>query len=426
MTDFKRLKNIIPQNLVILATLSIIICAFLVESNNQLIASIVTLVLSIILGLQPVPVAICFIMMLIPSSRSVEAFGISGAVLISFFCTLFNIINHKKIDRKLIVFSLIYILYSQQYLIRFGDINISIIMPVKIIVFILLFSFLIEDCIITKDIDSFLYSANTALFIGIISSVIPSIIIGTGIRLYVINNDSNMLAIECVFAFSMYSHLYFVRNILSKTFFVFSSITLFILTIMCGSRMGIVLLIFVLISSITMNIRNLKKYLLTFLSLFILLFIFINSDFGQQLIQNIIIRNKALISNQNFNNGRLDIWSDYLTVLNSNKWLWIFGLGDYRRFDLFFMAHNFIIEDIAAYGLIGLIILYFIYFYSFKNIAKHLNIRFSRISLFSLVPLLVPIIGGMTLHGLGSLPNYSMLFLGFLAIISTELSKNKN
>ena len=147
------------------------------------------------------------------------------------------------------------------------------------------------------------------------------------------------------------------------------------------------------------------------------IFIFLNLTIGQQVITTLLRRNEALIEDGNITNDRIELWTRYISTFNRNKWLWFFGLGNYEYYGIDRMAHNFLIEDISDYGIVGTLLLYILDIKVFRNV--YLNIEgfgiFQTKAIYWL-PLLIPIIGGISLHGLTNIPNTTMLFLGVLTI----------
>ena len=126
------------------------------------------------------------------------------------------------------------------------------------------------------------------------------------------------------------------------------------------------------------------------------LLLFLLSSTGQAFLEAFLIRNENLESHGDISNHRFDLWAAYISVFNSDPILWFMGLGDYREYGILKQAHNFLIEDLAAYGIIGVSILYLTY----RSIYVH-QYKFSKclnsikMGLFSKIPFLVPIMCGM-------------------------------
>ena len=104
--------------------------------------------------------------------------------------------------------------------------------------------------------------------------------------------------------------------------------------------------------------------------------------------------------------------------MTAQPMLWLFGLGNYTYYGIEEMAHNFLIEDIAGYGLIGVMLLYTTYIIIYRTLYKNSMSKGKkqRIVLYQLLPFFVPIIGGLTLHGMTSIMNTTMLFIGVLCM----------
>jgi O-antigen ligase len=111
--------------------------------------------------------------------------------------------------------------------------------------------------------------------------------------------------------------------------------------------------------------------------------------------------------NDDISNGRLDIWADYIDYFRQNPFeLWA-GVGNYTKIANGLAAHNAILEDIAAYGLIGLMIILGTYFSWLFALAK----PGAGTQMASAVPMLVLFSVSMASHTILGLPSTILLFL---------------
>lgn len=408
------MRNIESKGIIFCAILSSL-CVLSTSSGMYFISTIITLLYAVYAGSKSADKILVYLALAIPNTRSMEAFGVSGAILA---CTVFlfnQIVHKKKLSRGIFILGLIYLVYSLQFIIRFYDFKIGLIMPIKMV--IMLWTLEMVRKSIKKEyfvMTSILYITDS-MFIGIMFAVIASIISGGNIaRLTIVENDPNMLSIECTFLLAVYCIAYFER-IISIKLFIFYMILLGLLVLMCGSRMGILLLIILIFVSLFMNINNIKRSLSLILICIFGVSLFLISKTGQNSIAILKARNSALALQHNISNNRFDLWGEYLTIFNSNKLFWFFGLGSYSYYGIESMAHNFLLEDLSSYGVIGTLIIYCAYYKEFKGITKIKTINIYK-KLYFYIPFLIPIIGGLTLHGISSLPNFIMLFIGTMII----------
>lgn len=394
------------------------VCVVTTAKGMPIIATFATIIFAVFAANKSTNEILMFLALAIPNTRSMEAFGISGAILA---CALFLILHlfcTQKINRKILVIGIIYLIYSFQYIVRFDDIKIGFIMPLKIVMVLWAFMFIANDLNNTHLSMENVLRINNSMFIGIVSAVIASIIsTGSITRLSVVENDPNMLAVECAFVLSVYCIAYFEAYI-KNLFFIGTTIVLIFLGIMCGSRMGILLLLFVIIVSILLNTKRTNRTLLFILVSTIAVIIFLSSNTGQHVLHVLEERSTVLSAQNNISNGRFDLWKEYFDTFNSNKSLWLLGFGSYTYYGLYSMAHNFLIEDLASYGIIGTTLIYYAYCVIFKTVAVENRKYNNKIRFFTVIPFIVPLIGGMTLHGISSTPNFFMMFVGIMVIFS--------
>lgn len=111
--------------------------------------------------------------------------------------------------------------------------------------------------------------------------------------------------------------------------------------------------------------------------------------------------------NNDITNGRLDLWTQYIDVFKSNTDILLFGMADYSQFGIDFVAHNFLLEQIAEYGIIGNIILLLLYLTVIKAIVN------TPKGLGKLTPIVVLLGCSCFSHTLLGIPQTAMLFIGF-------------
>ena len=407
------------SNTLIIGIIATVLCVLLGVNDLDILASIVTVFLALY-SIQKSPIERLYLVFLsVPNTRAMEAFGVSGAVCICAVGSLILILKYHKLDKKIFCLLVLFLLYSMQYIIRFSDYTLGIVMPLKTI-FVVLFFYLISDNeLLYKKPLKVLYGASLYFFWGIVTAFFASILLNNNLgRFEVVNNDANMLSVEVAFLLSAFCVLFFRFNMLSQKKFITIAIILSIICVLCGSRTGLILLAIVLLTTVIFNIRKFSKMFLFAVILLIALIIFLISPLGRDVVSVLVYRSKALASQGNILNGRETIWNSYISIFEENKYLWLLGMGSYSYYGLTYMAHNFLLEDIALYGILGVMILYGAYIMIFKKVINNMLYEMGRSKtyLYALVPFIIPIIGGITLHGLTNIPNTVMLFWGAVII----------
>ena len=359
-----------------------------------------------------------FVALALPNTKALGFGGISCSIII---CAIAVLKNFSKIGNKsqILLISFLYLLYSTLSFTKSGDIMMGIVMPIKMVINLLFFYVLASNIKIASNSFVIGFKSAVSLLVGIISAFWISLnqSKSDSLRAAVEGNDPNILAIECAFVIIYLCVYYYNVKSFSKLLLLGCIGVLSIIILLTGSRMGIFLLLFVIVVTVLLNFNQIERSSLFVIVFGISLIVFLFSASGQAVIDYFILRNEYLARADNFSNNRFDLWAQYFSVFNSDITLWFIGLGDFNAYGIDEQAHNFLLEDIASYGLIGVSLLYYTYIKIYVKqfrIARVLNR--SKMHLFTIVPFLVPIIGGLTLHGLTNIINSTMLFLGVLCM----------
>ena len=132
-------------------------------------------------------------------------------------------------------------------------------------------------------------------------------------------------------------------------------------------------------------------------------------------IDRLIYRMQRLEDND-ISNGRFELWDLYLNIFRENSSiLWLGGM-DYTKFGIEMVAHNMIIEQLAAYGIIGSFILFILYLNIFLNIKIKSNSTIRIVSA-GVIPLLSFLIISMFSHTLLGVPQTIMLYISAYGIL---------
>ena len=296
---------------------------------------------------------------------------------------------------------------------------IGFVMPIKQVLNMLFFIVLASNKRIISNSFQVGVKSSIFLFVGIVSAFFFSSFAKSSMgRMAVVGNDPNILAVEAAFTFSFVCLAYVKLKNMSQTVFSIMFVALSLVCALCGSRMGFLLFGSIIIVTIAMNARSIGRVIGMILLVVVAAVAFLSSNFGQGIIEAVQYRMDLLDTNDNISNGRFETWNLYISVLNSSPYMWIFGMGDYTQYGIENQAHNFLFEDLSGYGILGLLILYPTYFAIYKTLYKNAYIYGGKPNkgIYRFLPLLVPLIGGLTLHGLVSIMNTTMLFLGVMAL----------
>lgn len=387
-------------------------------SGSTLVSMAISAIFIAISTLLPLEQMLYMVAIGIPNTKALGFGGISCSIIVCAIAVIkYYIMRKEKPHLPMGIF--IYLLFCIFSIFNYDNIISGIVMPLKQAINMIFFVLLISNSIVANNSFSIGLKASIALFLGIIfaffSSIISSLDVG---RLAVVGNDPNILAVEAAFVF-VYICIAFVKsNFLSSLVFSIMAIVLCLICVLCGSRMGLLLFAIIILLTIALNANSSRKVFLMAIVIVIGAVLFLQSNLGQDLLNAFVMRMEMLESNDNVSNGRFELWNQYYKALNSSPTSWLFGLGDYTKYGIEDQAHNFLIEDLASYGIIGLLILYPTYIGIYKRQYKT-SIKYcgsSRLNLYRLMPLMTPIIGGVTLHGLFSIMDTTMLYLGVLAM----------
>lgn len=387
------------------------------ESAGTTVTYILSAIYVIYAASLPLNKQLCLIALALPNTKALNLFGVSAAICICAVSAVFNL--GKKKTGVVIAFSMLYLLYSLQFLYRFSDTSIGVIMPIKTVVNIFFFSMLSNDVVVVSRSREIGYEAAVFLLGGILSAVVASFIkTGFSGRFAVVGNDPNMLAVESAFTLAVFSSFCFKYRTLPLSRYLTYAAALGLVTLFCGSRMGLLLYAIVIACSVLLNPKYLGKSFVVIGILAIGVVAFLVSGIGQTMLDALMTRTSVMEQNDDVSNGRFELWALYIATMTAQPMLWLFGLGNYTYYGIEEMAHNFLIEDIAGYGLIGVMLLYTTYIIIYRTLYKNSMSKGKkqRIVLYQLLPFFVPIIGGLTLHGMTSIMNTTMLFIGVLCM----------
>lgn len=135
-------------------------------------------------------------------------------------------------------------------------------------------------------------------------------------------------------------------------------------------------------------------------------------EFGERIAY--LIQQIVSPKNDDISNGRFDIWRQYFTLFREQpRVLWL-GAGSYTAVGMDYAAHNFFLEQIVTYGVVGNVLLAIAYGYAGRTLVGRLRARRPglRIDVGAALPFVLVFAAGMVSHSLFSISQTFLLFIG--------------
>lgn len=419
----KKQRIILILNLMTASVLSGLSILFTVHSMH-LFAVLVSAIYIIFALTQGHNKTFCFVVFALSNTHVLNIAGVSASVLICAFSAISDMAGRKGIDRKMFKISVLLLIYSIQYLIRYNDISSAVISPLKIIAVCLYFYSLAADrkiiMIMRKNISQY-------ILFGVVSILVNIAVTGASVshaRASVLNNDPNMLSVEAAVYIAMSLVLFFRYEIISVMQFCFIFIFMSIVIVLCGSRNGFLLLFMSLMFTFAFNLHRASKILFLAAVISGVIFIVSSSSAGQNALTLLINRTNVMQARgRGISNGRIDTWKEYINAFNANIANWFLGFGLYTNAGLSEMGHNGFIEDIASYGLIGGILVYMLYFRVLKVYRNNIAQNIFNNDFYAWLPIIIIVSGSLTLRSLTNIINLSLLFISVIILAKDHESR---
>lgn len=138
---------------------------------------------------------------------------------------------------------------------------------------------------------------------------------------------------------------------------------------------------------------------------------------------NSIIYRITKLQTTDVSNGRYGLWEQYFTLFKNNpKYLWFGGFCVGTQ-GILLVAHNMIIEQIASYGIVGTVIIVFLFVAIIKEMLFSTGYRFKFYS-YRIIPLIAFLGVSMVSHTILGVPQTTMLFLCLFAILEKNRGLN--
>lgn len=329
------------------------------------VALIVSMIFIIYALMRPISERSAFVIIGLTNTKGLVLAGASCSVVICFASVVIALIERKRINRKLLIWSTLYAVYSLQYCFREAGVSYGIVFPIKMISVLIFYYFLSENEKIVKAPVEFLCNSTYCYLLGTLCAVLGSF--SGNSRLSVYGNDPNALGLQMVFLLAMFCVLYFRYNQISTINFSICFALSSVIGVATGSRMFWILFGCLAIGSVVLNFNKFGKSIWIVLFLIFSASMFLKSDFGKSVLEELILRQDVMLDRGDISNGRLDLWKAYIEYFNRNKLLWLFGVGTYTVTGIRSVAHNMFLEGVTTYGIFGLALLFRIYVLIISN-----------------------------------------------------------
>ncbi len=344
----------------------------------------------------------------------------------------------NRFPLKQLVFPFLVVTYAAFTAILIGNFS-NIIFGIKAVVLILAIILYVRDenfnlnKIMIKLLMFYILGCITANVLGLfLGQQFSASMLGTKLRFEGGDfNNANILGFDLSFAMSLIMVLIMItrRHILSYLSVFFALLVFGMLT---QSRSFYFSVILILLYAISINFifsGNKKKQLkiIFILIIFIIGFYYYIKSYPESVLGNIFYAGWERIvapRKGDISGNRLFLWATYLNYLfHNHRALW-FGIGSFNiisKVGTINVAHNFILEVIVSWGIIGfsIFISYFYFIWSYlKKIlfADYNNIKNSRINLIAYLPFFILLFTGMTGHNFLGNAFLIKMFLSFLII----------
>lgn len=417
-------KNTIESNLkIILCSIIIITIGQISYMNSSEGLAIVALLVCVFFsGILPIESLFPLMLCILPANRLLT-YGPISAPTVIMLIALFRIVRTLVHIQKQ-VFGLCAMLIGYSTLTLFGGGKVFF-DSIKIVVMLLF----IYKCVDVSSIKISHYRYTIFCAIGcIFTSLIvlisnPASIIESS-RFTFSKNGENVLGIMCaVIAINLFI-LLLEKKTSKRIMLIILVILLLGIGFMTGSRSFMLAVVIGIIGIIIMLILRmqvcslLKTIALLVIGLIGAIFLVKTSDFINNYWNSIVYRVTKL-QTVDVSNGRYEIWREYIEAFHQHpNYLWFGGLSVGTN-GIKLEAHNMIIEQIAAYGIIGSVILVPLYYIIFKRIICESSSSVMW-NTYRIVPLIVLLSISMVSHTLLGVPQTTMLFLCLFALLDDE------
>lgn len=238
------------------------------------------------------------------------------------------------------------------------------------------------------------------------------------------SGGENVLGILCSIMILNLLYIILYKTTKNRTRYIIYVGLLGVISLLTGSRSALLSLLIgvfgiFIISCLRQNMKQVAVMIVFgFIIFMIACFLFKGDNLITIYVDRFIYRMQKL-GNADISNGRFALWKIYFNVFCEYPAIFLFGGMDYIKFGIEMVAHNMIIEQVAAYGIIGSSILIMLYLNVYRNIKDK---SCSRVIPFSIggIPLVSFFIVSMFSHTLIGIPQTIMLYISAYGILEEK------
>ena len=243
-------------------------------------------------------------------------------------------------------------------------------------------------------------------------------------------NNANILSSQFSFSIALLLILG-LTSLVKKKYIYIIMLFLFFFGLLTQSRSFLLSIVFILLGYLLslFKFRYLANGIL--ISIFFFFFIIASDYYFPTLIEKLINAPIDRVLNPkggDVSSGRSALWLSYLNAFLKDPTALMLGKGVYNtqeQYDLDQVAHNSIIETVAAVGLIGLM-LFLNMFYVFYSFYKKNIVRINKVNFIIYLPLVIIFINGMTQHSfvnMGTIWQFCVWILLFVSVATLKKVK---
>lgn len=403
---------------------------FYLGTNNSVFAILGTaLLFGSSLFLKPFE-SLCLFSFLLSNQRII-VLNQGGASLLNLvvFILIFRILSSGKfyLQNRLVTNAIIILVYSSLLIFIHEDTSV-LVTSFKFLITASLFFYMGNQILLEKRekslslINSYIFGAVCA---GVLGVIFEGVNLGSERFSAGDYNNSNILGTSFSFALTLLAVL-FNRHEQSLKLSLLLGLPLLFFGFLTQSRSFLLAVAIISLYLIFKNFSikgifiSVSSIVLVFLLKGILNLTFLNTIFDNALIRVLEPKNDDL------SGGRTELWIGYLNKFFTDGKTFLFGKGfemTHEKYGFPQVAHNLIIETVAAVGIIGLILYLTLFSGFYFNIKK--NFSFRKIPLELFIPLFVLVSNNMTGHSFINM-SFTFQFVLWIVLIGFSLFNTNN
>ncbi len=421
MTELKEKTNFLTIVIAVILILIGQVAAIYHANNIILISFVISILYTALCNKKEI---ILLLMLTIAPNRLLTYGSMSVPSLIMIVGVLRGISTNYNLNKKIVSFAVLLVLYSS-FLI-FMESN-QFFSSIKIVIMIIFYDMYTKNDALKIMYEKIVKYCSLGCIISAFFSFLfnPSFLKEAS-RFGLTESGENVLGILCAILILNFICLNLDSNHKHKKYNFINIVILLVIGLFTGSRsfllilaVGGLFILFYLLSKLKLN-QILKLLLIVFIVGITFFMLYETNSYINQYFTNLLHRMDKL-QNTDISNGRYELWKEYIKVFKEKPYYLWFGNLNYIKYGLEFVAHNMIIEQLAAYGIVGSIIITALYTTFFKKIKKE---NFCK-PFFSerYAPLVAFFAGEMVSHSIVGITQTTLLYICVLSIYTGTKQK---